>query len=332
MIRHWLVLCAVLGACSSSDKKDEACAAVAKARCLRLSNCSSSDFQRQWADEATCEERLKLSCLTGLDAEGTGSTPETVQACAAAIPNQTCQDFFQGGTPTECLPVAGTLANGTPCIASSECSSTFCAVPAHAKCGACAPLPQAGDSCEVIGCGGRGLICDGVTKQCVTPVPAGGTCSSGDPCISGYTCVRPPGQPTGSCMQQGVTAGTTCDPAHRTAADCNRDAGLYCDSATKLCKVLSYAAASAPCGNISGVVTVCTAGALCTQNKTCSAPVLEGMSCDPVYGPPCLSPARCVIPNSSPGSDAGIAPNSDAGPPAMPGTCVISDSSMCPAK
>lgn len=329
MIRTWLVLSLVVAGCSSADKKDEACAAVAKARCQRLSSCSASDSQRQWTDEATCEERLKLSCVSGLDAEGTGATADTVQACAAAIPNQTCEDFFQGATPTECLPVAGTMGDGTPCVASSECSSTFCAVPAHAKCGACAPVPQIGDSCEVIGCGGRGLICDAVTKQCVTPVPSGGTCASGDPCASGYTCVRAVGQATGSCMQQGVTAGTTCDPAHHIAADCNRDAGLYCDSSIKQCKVLSYAAASEPCGNISGVVTVCTSGALCTATKTCAAPVLEGMPCDPIYGPPCLAPARCVIPDST--SDAGPVGDADAGAPAMPGTCVISDSSMCPA-
>jgi hypothetical protein len=328
MRRAWLVVGVVVAACSSTDAKDEACGAVAKARCEHLSGCSASDFQRQWVDEATCEARLKLGCARGLDAEGTGATPESVQACAAAIPNQSCDDFFQGNTPTECLPAAGSLGDGTPCIANGECSSTFCAVPAHAQCGACAPLPQVGDACDVIGCGGRGLICDSVTEQCVTPVEAGGTCGRGDPCVHGYTCVRPSGgQSMGSCMLQGVTAGATCDPMHRTGSDCNRDAGLYCDTTTKECKVLSYAASLAPCGNLSGVVTVCVSGALCTQSDTCAAPVLEGMACDPTYGPPCLAPARCVIPALT--ADAGT--DTDAAPAAMPGTCVISDSSMCPS-
>src|SRR6266705_3070599 len=121
MARNWLVLCTALSACSVTDKKDEACLAVAKARCQRLSSCSASNFQRQWVDEATCEERLKLGCVVGLDAEGTGATAESVQACAAAIPDQTCDDFFQGNTPAECRPVAGSMGDGAPCVASSEC-------------------------------------------------------------------------------------------------------------------------------------------------------------------------------------------------------------------
>jgi hypothetical protein len=315
-------------ACSGTDKKDEACTAIAKARCARLSSCSASDFQRQWADEAACEERLKLACASGLDADGTAATPDSVEACAAAIPTQTCDDFFQGNTPAECLPLAGTLGDGTPCVTNAECSSTFCAVPAHAKCGACAPAPQDGDSCAVIACGGRGLICDAQTEQCVTPVAAGGDCARGDPCVHGYTCVRAAGHATGSCMIQGVTAGATCDPQHRTGADCNRDAGLYCDADTKQCKALVYATAAAPCGTIGGVVTVCTAGALCAEGGTCVLPVAEGMPCDPVHGPPCLAPSRCVVPDVT--ADAG-AGDGDAGVPAMPGTFVVSDSAMCPA-
>ena len=102
---------------------------------------------------------------------------------------------------------------------------------------------------------------------------------------------------TGTCQAELTTAGATCDAKKKTAADCSRDAGLYCAMAG-MCAALATAADGMPCGNVSGVITVCTFGACFGASGmtpgTCHAGAADGAACDTVDGPDCQAPARCV--------------------------------------
>ena len=87
----------------------------------------------------------------------------------------------------------------------------------------------------------------------------------------------------------------TCDNLH----------AVFCDGTTSTCITASFAQASAPCGYVSGTLTLCAAGpgsatAECKGLSTtsamgvCQAPAADGASCNAATGPFCLSPSVCV--------------------------------------
>jgi len=311
------------GGATSSDP----CVDLAKASCAERDTCTNGVANLvRYGDVGTCEARSQLSCAHVLTAPNTGATNATVEACAASYATETCADWLSGAATMACLPQAGSVANGKACAFNSQCASTYCATGRDVACGVCAELPKVGDDCSATGeCANRGLQCVSGTQKCAAPVAKDGACDSDNPCASGLSCVgSKQGQnPTkGACLLAGTMVGAACDPKRQTAARCENALGLVCDGTTNKCVAAAMAAAGEPCGNVSGVRTACKAGGQCVlpagmsgaqAEGTCVAPAADGAACDTNAGPPCLSPAKCVV-----SADGGTL-----------GTCAVADPSKC---
>ncbi len=297
---------------------DMACATSAMERCAKLQSCSPADLSKRWGDLATCVTRTTLTCTEALAAPMTGNTPTTTLACASATNAESCTDFFEKVPPTACTTQVG--PETASCSFPAQCTSGFCALSNASLCGTCATQPKAGDSCATIGCG-QDLNCVQSTMLCQAPVAEAGSCSRDMPCADGLTCVGTTVTPAvnGTCMVEVATAGGTCDPKHKTGADCSADAGLTCNTMTNMCVAQPFVAAGMPCGVIDNVTTRCEAAATCvlatgTTAGTCIATAADGAACDTAAGPDCLTPARCIVTNV--GSTAG--------------TCQLPGSTTCP--
>jgi hypothetical protein len=296
-----------------------ACSSVAKARCQKRDACSDGVANKTaYGDEATCESREAASCETSLGAPGTGATPESVSACAAALPGTACADFAAGAVPDACNPATGSGADGSACAFNAQCASAHCAVPKDALCGTCAPAPKAGDSCAATGTCGKGLDCTKDTSICVAPLPAGGACAKDAPCAAGLSCVGATKTKTGTCQASGTTAGVACDPNQRTAPGCEKSVGLFCSAKSLKCEAITFAAPGQPCGAVGDGLTACTGGGVCVLPSatatagTCAAPAADGAPCDVAKGGACLSPAKCIVPTG-----------------AASGTCKLPDATAC---
>jgi hypothetical protein len=277
----------------------DACVAFAKATCAKRDACTANKGTTMiYGSTAQCESRELPKCLATLTARGTSKTPALLSACTASIPAQSCGDYLDNVLTAPCRPVAGMLADGSPCLSSWQCGSDFCSLPHADVCGACAPRPKAGDSCADSVCG-TGLLCHTSTMTCEKTSADGGACDKNTPCAAGFACVGNGAAVQGVCKAEGRTAGAACDPKSSTLPGCDKDAGLYCDATSKLCAVIGIASDGQPCGTVAGAQVVCTGGGLCAgatlvQSGTCKAPVADGVACNDVTGPPCLSPAKCV--------------------------------------
>jgi hypothetical protein len=196
----------------------------------------------------------------------------------------------------------------------------------------------AGATCLVDADCGRGLDCaipTGATMgTCVAYGAANAACLTGSlPCAAGLACVGDDETTgvKGTCEPQGAVLDAACDADRKAAANCYGDLGLVCIPAKKgsgvgTCQSITLAAAGSPCGDIgSDPITgyaECAAGGLCKKasatatSGTCVAPAADGAPCDsnPLNGPPCLPPAKCVAT-----ADGGTA-----------GTCVVPDAPKCP--
>ena len=195
----------------------------------------------------------------------------------------------------------GTLT--AACGFAAQCTSGFCGIAAGDACGTCMPEPAAGTSCATTGCG-QTLVCVASTQQCQLPRDATQACDKTQPCSNGLTCVGATANASGVCQVQVTTAGGTCDPAHKTAPDCNDDDGLTCDTTTLQCIAQPIANATQACGVTTGVKTACSAGATCVvptgtgTTGTCVAPAADNAACDTAAGPDCFFPARCIVTTS----------------------------------
>ncbi len=281
---------------------DQACAGLAKARCQRLAACSSQDLTTRDGDEATCEAREKSSCLHGLAAPSTASTPSTAEACAAAIAASTCPSFLGNVPIPACAAKAGGLAAGASCAFASQCQSTFCAVPKGSACGICAPVPKVGDSCLSVGCG-PDLHCGKTAQLCVAFVANSGVCDGDKVCDFGLGCVTAKGASTGTCQPLVGTEGGACDGKEQTLPGCDRSLGLWCPSTGKCAKVSGFAKGGEACGLIDPAATFlsCSSGACIVPTGaagkgTCAATAAEGGACDiGGDGPACVVGTRCVV-------------------------------------
>jgi len=183
----------------------------------------------------------------------------------------------------------------------------------------CAELPGVGDSCADSGCAPN-QVCVSSTMTCQVAVAAGGACSADLPCVNGYACVGAVASTNtmGTCDVQPTTVGAACDPKRQTAADCDTDSGVVCDTATDQCVAQPAVAAGMTCGDVNGVQTRCAGAGMCVKppsstQGTCVAPAADGAACDSAAGPGCLTPAKCV-----PTSSGGTA-----------GTCVLPSDPTC---
>lgn len=287
---------------------EQACSDFASARCARLAACSNG---RQvtvfFGDLATCEGRTKLGCLASLDAPGTGRTPESTEACVAALPSESCADFFDNAPVMACQPEHGSLANGAGCGFSAQCESAFCNVAKGAICGVCAAPPAAGAPCTQDNDCQDGQVCP-KSGICTTPSALGAPCGKDMPCAAGLSCLGASAMAAGSCVTAATSVGAACDPKKASAPGCERRFGLFCDPSTMACASITYAPDGGACGVVAGAEVDCAGGGLCVIPAgevagVCHAPAPDGAPCDADIGPPCLLPSRCVP--SSAGSTAG---------------------------
>jgi hypothetical protein len=282
-----------------------------------MDTCSNNTATaRNYGSSSVCVSRLTMQCLLQVMAPGSGQTPTTVGACAAAIAGLTCS-AWRSAAPVPACDVTGTQANGTSCVADAQCTSGVCLAPKNSQCGTCADQPVDGADCSNTGCG-RGLLChhSGTTYTCRTPVASGMACDTTmHPCDSGLTCVRDHGMTTGTCQAFVTTVGGTCSfnslgtTANPTGhPDCDSFQALDCGS-NNMCIANTLVTAGQTCGFNSTANTFgqCQSGASCITMaagdggadagtvRTCIAPATEGQACDTSAGPDCMGPARCIL-------------------------------------
>ncbi len=330
------------GSGGSTTAGTKACADEAAALCTLRDKCLPGfEIPKLYGTLAACQSRAAQTCLNALDAKGQANTPTHVEACAAAYPSESCADLFDTTPVAACVPPAGTLATGAACGASGQCASTYCAITSTAVCGTCQPLPVAGAPCEAQADCGRDLACatsnvagDGgvpTSGTCAAWVDTGGACLTGVmPCKEGLSCVGdvPAMMTMGTCQTAGSAVGAACQTSRKTVAGCADGYACIAPAGANgmgTCQAIQLVAKGAMCGNIGTPVTSvaqCKASGLCQKaaptdaTGTCVAAAADGAACDndPAIGPPCLVPAKCVVPAGSPGTA---------------GTCTVPNAATC---
>ena len=306
---------------------EQACTDNAHARCTLLAKCSPTLIDTTYVDEGTCETRLKLNCIDQLAAVGTGASPARAEACALALPSETCDQLLDDQPVAACAPPTGTKPNGQICGFPGQCQTGFCAIPYGAACGICDTAPQPGDSCADLTTCGDLLVCVTAVSLCQGFSPPGGPCSKAQFCGAGLSCVGATNAMSGACQPAVEMSGMTCDSAQRTGPGCDRNAQLTCSPASSSCVPLQLAAAGAPCNVGSGQQILCAGAGTCVASavdagadggdagilQTCQAAATDGLPCDYADGPYCITPARCVVT-----ADAGTS-----------GTCQFVDPTKC---
>lgn len=293
----------VSSGCSSESSNitgQQACADLAASRCQKMQQCNPQGLLNNYGDLATCTSTQSATCVSNLAAPQTANSPAHTEACAQAVPGESCSDFQLGNVAPACQPPAGPRAAGSACSVSAQCATAYCLIPRTAACGTCAPAPAVGDSCANNGCG-PGLLCDSTTEQCVAPVDAGSPCMSNSVCTPGTTCIGISSSVArGTCIPLAETVGASCDvPDGGTR--CDGRMGLYCNvDQGRVCAPIANVPVTGECGTVDGGVIDCSAGGFClklgnSRSGTCVAPGGDGASCDTAVGPSCKLPARCVL-------------------------------------
>jgi hypothetical protein len=297
-------------ACSGSSRPSsggvsvaQSCADNAHQRCARLQSCSATDMQLRYGTERACETRETANCTAGLTAPMNGNTPAAVEACASAYAAWACEDYLDNqNVPQPCQQQLGPVVNGGSCAVSGQCESGFCAVAPGSACGTCAGVPKVGASCARLTSCGPGQTCTSDTATCVPFGVRGSACGKGAVCGVGLSCVGAESATStpGVCLPAGEQVGAACDPQEHTAAGCDRNAGLVCNSSSKTCRPVFIASVGQPCGNdVDDQPVYCQAEGVCqgatgTRPGTCVAAADDGAACDTVSGPGCVIPARCI--------------------------------------
>ena len=251
-----------------SASLQSACEDLAETTCERFRDCIAAGF---FDAEYKCTETATAACVK----QSATSTvkPGDVDTCEDAYDTASCGEVTTG--TVRCSFPAGTAAEGAPCKADNDCSSSFCAKGGK-TCGTCAVPPAEGAACIQLGCGPDRTCKDGQT--CVTPKRAGEACTEADSCVGGLDCVE------GACTVPGDTVGAACDPAGKTAPRCNLLNALYCGEETRKCLALTPAQAGEACGFVDGQVIACTLSYRCevaagTLAGTCVRKAALGGAC-----------------------------------------------------
>jgi hypothetical protein len=247
------------GACSGTastagPSADQSCSDSAHARCTRYESCSAVWLSEVYADEATCESRVKASCLNSLSAPSNANNPSHNESCATAIPGWSCGDIVIGANaPAACAQVTGPLATGAACYANGQCQTGFCGF-ANASCGTCMAAPQVGEPCTGPHQCGPGLTCAGDGKCALFALP-GTACGTSQPCAPGNQCIGSVCKATATA----VAAGQPCGNVNGTVTGC----------------------LDGSCENQGGKLV-------------CVARAAPGAACNVTGGPFCQAPALCV--------------------------------------
>jgi hypothetical protein len=279
-----LIALVLVAACTEEVviSEDQACGAFAKAFCGQIQKCSAAVMRITFGDQATCETRLKPSCITRLKNPGTTLTTNRLDACAQKFMAQTCADSSNHVVPEECKPLMGALADGTPCGDDGQCKSAYCKKAGGATCGVCATM---GTTCAANTDCPSGLVC--ANQTCVMNGAMGATCDAGHPCSYGLKCI------SGTC-QTPPGLGQMCMPS-TTGGTCDQSQGHICNLSS-VCQEVGYGKAGEACGFVNSTYVVCEKSGRCTSMLmgNCLAAAADGAACNVQDGPDCLPPAQCV--------------------------------------
>jgi hypothetical protein len=278
-----------------------ACGTLASALCAKLESCAPSAMIETYGALSVCVQRSTLACEESLTAPGVNNTPPRTTQCATDYGGYGCADYLdKTNLPASCALVPGALDAGAGCALPEQCASEFCSIPPGASCGTCAAPPTPNTPCGTLTSCGQTLTCTLDSHTCVAIVTeAGAPCGTGLPCGAGLSCVSPAGG-TSTCKPAGETVGATCDGLMRTAAGCDPDSELYCNTTTNSCQKSTYVATGA-CGLLPKTSnTLCTAGSCPALGGKCAPRQADGERCetpqngafDPSGG--CFPPARCI--------------------------------------
>jgi hypothetical protein len=297
------------------------CQTAAQVVCLTSCNLGSV---------ATCRATIVANCVAqygafaDLGSAGRFSIdPATAAACIDDIygaceflmfPPGSCQRIF-----------AGTVADGQPCLQSSECKSGTCDRGTPPTCpGKCAPGGALGDDCDVMGaatCDPRVAYCK--YGQCVALLTDGTPCDPGDTCVNGDFCdwASPP-----SCGPGGSAC--ACKPLGSLGVACLNSEQCRPDLKCVGGKCTAPGSQGAPCDPLS--VASCQGNLYCFYSADassdgsglCGDRVPEGGSCDGLY---CQEGLECV-PN---GPDSGFTGTCQTAPPPTPAAPPLADGQPC---
>jgi hypothetical protein len=293
MKRWWRTVLALVVSCGSgndegpSDTSAEGvCQYYAEKNCAADERCHPA-FKAAWSDGATCQERVRLGCISRLTASGVNDTSSRIVACANALAVLSCDKFMDYAEqwPETCFPPPGQLADDAPCIVFGQCQSGFCNIRSSSACGVCKSWSRAGGTCasnfdcfNFLPCVGgictpfsrTGETCDNMERQCAT----GLVCRDVDAMNVG-TC----GAPT--------PLGGTCDFQNDL---CDIWQGVTCQFGSMVCSRLPPPPAVGEQCSDGGN---CGALAHCTIDNVCKAKPREGQPC--IAGQvDCMTPARCL--------------------------------------
>jgi hypothetical protein len=296
--------CGSTGIDLSNATVDQACGDIAQARCAKEKACSNgTSIIRTWGDMSTCLARQKLQCTLALAAPMNSNTPAATEKCVAAFAHYSCNDYYNNNPPADCVHL-GVRPSGAPCAFDGQCQDSYCLGIKTATCGTCGDAPPEGASCRDSNCA-RGQECDSRTRSCVTAGAEGDPCDNNSaPCAADLQCAGM----MGTCMKTSASSGAACS----SSLFCDGWKGLACGP-SHTCSAIPYGADGAACGSIpgetfsecagAGACYTATGIALSGEMGNCRAAAADGAACDITVGPPCLSPARCVVTG---GGNAGI--------------------------
>ena len=300
------------GAAGSSGAPDAAllaaCTAFWTKRCAERASCDAASFAASFTSAASCVAIEALHCAQTTLGPGSTATVDDVKGCFDAYGALDCTGairFAHGHekAPTACAYAPGTVALGAPCVAASECASTFCKKdPLGGGCGVCATPLTSADTCyrDDDCAGGEACIpspigVPGSGGSCAPYAEKGASCELAV-CHRELVCVH------GICSDR-LADGAVCDPLEQ---GCSVLSG--CNGETSHCEPLAVAANGAPCGEIAkGKVASCAAGAWCRMEfqdarGTCVASKKLGEAC--VIDEECplrtaCASGRCTAPSAA---------------------------------
>jgi len=272
---------------------EQACNDLSTSLCNALGVCSTFLLQLGFGDVATCVSRNNLACTIGQNATGVGRTVADIEGCARALPLVSCGDLVAHKMPAACQDKPGSVLNGAPCGASTQCQSTYCRP--QGQCGICGPRQAAGASCTSNDQCQPDLVC--AASQCVAPGELGQTCDDRRPCRDDLYCST--GTSGSAACAMKVGAGRSCADSDKA---CDILQGVGCHPTTKVCQTVRVAHRGEGCGLVSGTLVLCEAAGSCDGAAfpaagTCSPAAADGESCGSATtnNRSCLAPSTCVV-------------------------------------
>jgi hypothetical protein len=255
-----------------------ACDRYARTYCEAAVDCDP--LATAYIDPATCADRFGTFCENAFVLEGTGVTPEELDTCSATVEEALCEGSYTALFDV-CYPlVAGTLPEGAPCAATTQCSSGWCDISDASRCGVCATLPAVGEPCPEGRCAFSAICSEGTCTE-LTFV------DDGEPCDP----------PTANCNFRAWCSDGVCVALASEGEACESGrcrSGLDCDATSGVCvRGPAPATVGQACGfdADTGDFVVCNATAYCADD-VCVAKVADGGSC--VGASECLLGAQCI--------------------------------------